>query len=151
MSFLWRVYTTALAKHPYRTQILTSGMLWFGGDVLAQTISTRAGAAPLDTRRAGLNGGYGGVVNGILGHVWYRELDRMARRHFRSGSVGFVAAKVAADGIIFGPVHVAVRGMQSPWVTITQSVTQSLAHSVSRLYGYPGVSRGDVVDVREEC
>jgi len=50
---------------------------------------------------------YGGMVNGTIGHWWYRELDRWALRYFRGGSARFVAAKVAADGLVFGPVHVA--------------------------------------------
>ena len=47
------------------------------------------------------------MVNGTIGHWWYRELDRWALRYFRGGSARFVAAKVAADGLVFGPVHVA--------------------------------------------
>ena len=46
-------------------------------------------------------------MNGTIGHWWYRELDRWALRYFRGGSARFVAAKAAADGLVFGPVHVA--------------------------------------------
>ena len=86
-----------------------SGALWLAGDVVAQQIrsSSHTESQGLDLRRSGQNALYGGMVNGTIGHWWYRELDRWALRYFRGGSARFVAAKVAADGLVFGPVHVA--------------------------------------------
>lgn len=60
----------------------------------------------LDMKRSVHNGVYGGLVNGTVGHRWYQELDKWALRWFRAGTGRFVAAKVAGDGLVFGPLHV---------------------------------------------
>ncbi|CAA0838364.1 Peroxisomal membrane 22 kDa (Mpv17/PMP22) family protein [Striga hermonthica] len=47
---------------------------------------------------------------GPVGHFWYEGLDRIirVRLKLRPNSFRFVATKVAADGIIFGPVDLLV-------------------------------------------
>ena len=89
------------------------------GDVAAQSIERTGdaggggGAAPAaapggtDARRVALVTAYGGLFVGPLGHAWYELLDRVTRRYWPAGSVRCIAAKIAADTVVFGPVHVA--------------------------------------------
>jgi hypothetical protein len=60
-----------------------------------------------DVRRVALVTLYGGCFVGPLGHGWYEFLDRAARRVWPAGSPRCIAAKIAADTVIFGPIHVA--------------------------------------------
>lgn len=99
----FQAYSRQLERHPWRTQILTTGALWSLGDVLAQRVEK----APFNVRRNLLTAGYGALAVGPFGHAWYIGLDRAARRFFVPGSPTFIAAKVLADTGIFGPLHVA--------------------------------------------
>ena len=92
------------------------------GDVAAQSIERAGGDSACssdtpqtpppahggtDVRRGALVTAYGGLFVGPLGHGWYELLDKVARRYWAPGSVRCIAAKIAADTICFGPVHVA--------------------------------------------
>lgn len=98
-----QLYSAALQRHPWRTQIVTTGVLWAAGDVLAQ----RFEEAPFDARRCALTAAYGAGFIGPVGHAWYLGLDRAARAVFRPGSLAFVGGKVVVDTAVFGPAHVA--------------------------------------------
>ena len=87
------------------------------GDFLAQNIEMQAHHASdrqasqrsdesLDTYRFGIVTGYGAIANGTFGHAWYQALDVAARRWYVPGSKEFVIAKVVADSLIYGPLHV---------------------------------------------
>ena len=54
-----------------------------------------------------MTSGYGALFNGILGHLWYENLDCLARKYFVAGTRKFMASKVLADSVVFGPVHIA--------------------------------------------
>ena len=58
-------------------------------------------------QRCALMATYGGLFNGVVGHTWYIYLDKMVRRVAVPGSAKFVASKVVADTVVFGPIHVA--------------------------------------------
>ena len=60
----------------------------------------------IDWKRVVVTSGYGAVFNGILGHLWYENLDFAVRRFFTAGTRKFVASKVLADSVVFGPVHI---------------------------------------------
>jgi protein Mpv17 len=139
LSRLLSTYSACLRDYPFHTQVITSGALWFCGDRVAQrvalasctdpsTTQTRTGPASepaFDIRRSSYNAVYGGIVNGIFGHVWYRELDAWAQRtigdkpqscSMAGPSMGppknvaswrVVGTKVVCDAAIFGPAHVA--------------------------------------------
>lgn len=100
---VFQLYSAALQRHPWRTQIVTTGTLWAAGDVLAQ----RFEKGPFDARRCAMTAAYGAAFIGPVGHAWYLGLDRAARALFRPGTLAFVGGKVVADTAIFGPVHVA--------------------------------------------
>ena len=106
---VWARYASALDRFPFRTQMATSAVIWFAGDVVAQRIAQSPGrhASPfrLDVTRSLHHAWFGGLVEGTAGHVWYQQLDRWANRWFVRGSLRFIAAKVAMDGLVFGPVH----------------------------------------------
>jgi hypothetical protein len=63
--------------------------------------------AATDVRRAALVTLYGGCFVGPLGHAWYEALERVATRVWAPGSPRCIAAKIAADTLVFGPIHVA--------------------------------------------
>lgn len=97
-------YAKQLHSKPFQTQILTSGVLWGVGDLIAQKVSD----APYVGNRTVYNALYGGLFNGTVGHLWYQKLDAVASMVLKHQPRRvFLAAKVAADSLIFGPVHVA--------------------------------------------
>lgn len=113
---LWARYASALERFPFRTQMGTSAFIWLGGDIVAQRIAQRparqaVGPLPttsshrLDIARSLHHAWFGGLVEGTLGHVWYQQLDAWATRWFSRGSSRFILAKVAMDGLVFGPLH----------------------------------------------
>ncbi|KNA15315.1 hypothetical protein SOVF_099240 [Spinacia oleracea] len=113
---LWRWYQNCLSVHPLKTQIASSGVLWGIGDIAAQYIthSTAHKHLPLldgderfiiNWKRTALTSMFGLGFVGPVGHFWYEGLDKLIRLRLRlePKTVRFVATKVAADGIIFGP------------------------------------------------
>lgn len=58
------------------------------------------------SKRFVLTTAYGGLFNGTVGHAWYLKLDQLACQSFIPGTARFVAFKVIADSIIFGPLHI---------------------------------------------
>lgn len=60
----------------------------------------------LDIRRALSASLYGGLFNGTIGHIWYTKLDELAVTFLKHKSpFVFIGAKVFADSIVFGPLH----------------------------------------------
>lgn len=98
----FRAYASVLERHPWRTQIATTGILWAAGDALAQRVEKQ----PFSLRRNLLTAAYGAAFVGPVGHAWYIGLDKVARRLLTPGTMSFVAGKVVADTAIFGPIHV---------------------------------------------
>ncbi|XP_024025653.1 PXMP2/4 family protein 2 [Morus notabilis] len=117
---LWKWYQNCLAYHPVKTQVISSGFLWGVGDVAAQYITHSAKSrlqisdADADFRinwkRVAITSTFGFGFVGPVGHFWYEGLDRFIRLklHQQPKSLQFVATKVAADGIIFGPLDLLV-------------------------------------------
>jgi len=100
-------YETQLSARPWATQATTSAILWGAGDLLAQRLESKLRPDVLaDWRRAGVNTVYGGAFIGPLGHAWLEWLEQ-ARVRSGLGAVAAVAAKVLADTVVFGPIHVA--------------------------------------------
>jgi protein Mpv17 len=108
---VWARYASALDRFPFRTQMASSAVIWFAGDVVAQRMAQRMAqspgrdASPFDITRSLHHAWFGGLVEGTAGHVWYKQLDLWANRWFARGSSRFIAAKVAMDGLVFGPLH----------------------------------------------
>jgi len=103
------------------------------GDVLAQRVSSGAHGSPVTSERemqhrhagqkqdttntpssVGVVDGtralraslYGGLFNGTVGHMWYTQLDALAVAFLKHRSpFVLIGAKVFADSIVFGPLH----------------------------------------------
>ncbi|KAL3747475.1 protein sym-1 [Eucalyptus grandis] len=113
---VWKWYQSCLSLHPVKTQVISSGVLWGVGDVAAQFIThstarNRLQISEADSKfkvnwkRTAITSLFGFGFVGPLGHFWYDGLDKFIRLRlqFPPKSAKFVAAKVAMDGIIFGP------------------------------------------------
>ncbi|KAL7747339.1 hypothetical protein RI367_007241 [Sorochytrium milnesiophthora] len=113
-------YNFLLEAHPYRTQALTAGTLWFAGDMLSQAIERRqhrkelaAAAAgmsnesvahedrPWDLKRAGTMSLFGFVVAGPLYSWWYSKLDKVVGNYF--------ARQKKLPGYVWTPRQMAVK------------------------------------------
>lgn len=130
---LWRWYQQCLAVHPVKTQVISSGLLWGLGDIGAQAITHSSTAKnhkktishshsnnnnpsqkceefKINWQRVATTGMFGFAFVGPVGHYWYEYLDRYIRFRLKlqPKSLKFVAAKVAADGIIFGPLDLLI-------------------------------------------
>ncbi|KAL1190555.1 Peroxisomal membrane protein PMP22 [Cardamine amara subsp. amara] len=126
---LWRWYQRCLTVHPVKTQVISSGFLWGFGDVTAQYI-THSTAKPrllrltdtnkdvvdrdaefkVNWKRVAITSMFGFGFVGPVGHFWYEGLDKFMKLKLRYApkTTRFVAAKVAMDGLIFGPVDLLV-------------------------------------------
>ncbi|KAL2608939.1 hypothetical protein R1flu_027512 [Riccia fluitans] len=128
----WNWYQGSLARQPVRTQVITSGVLWAVGDVMAQTVEMkiqqnkrrissdvrknssgleeRSKTVPeqrLDLRRVCTTSLFGFGFVGPVGHYWYETLEFLVKRKLMlvPNTVPFVATKVVVDTVLFGPIH----------------------------------------------
>lgn len=122
---LWRWYQRCLAVHPVKTQVISSGFLWGLGDIGAQaithsTLTNRKAHArnhnpvyeefKINWQRVATTSMFGFAFVGPVGHYWYEYLDRFCRLRLRlqPKSFKFVGAKVAADGLLYGPLDLLI-------------------------------------------
>ncbi|CAN7049454.1 unnamed protein product [Brassica rapa subsp. trilocularis] len=128
---LWRWYQRCLTVHPVKTQVISSGFLWGFGDVTAQYITHSTAKPPpppllrlsdkdkeadrdaefkVNWKRVAITSMFGLGFVGPVGHFWYEGLDKFIKLKLRyvPKSTRFVAAKVAMDGLIFGPIDLLV-------------------------------------------
>ncbi|KAL8504117.1 hypothetical protein ACS0TY_022738 [Phlomoides rotata] len=121
---LWKWYQNCLATHPVKTQVISSGFIWGFGDIAAQAVTHSTGKPrhlqshhhdenkelKINWRRVATTTLFGLGFVGPVGHFWYEGLDRLIRLRLKlkPNSFSFVGAKVAADGIIFGPIDLLV-------------------------------------------
>ncbi|XP_008795056.1 protein Mpv17 [Phoenix dactylifera] len=119
---LWRWYQNCLAVHPVKTQVISSGILWGLGDVGAQAVTHRTQRKhpqlthqedkefKINWKRVAITSMFGFAFVGPVGHYWYEYLDRYirVRLQLQPKSLKFVAAKVAADGLLFGPLDLLI-------------------------------------------
>ncbi|CAI0390015.1 unnamed protein product [Linum tenue] len=106
---LWGWYRNCLTSHPLKTQVISSGFLWGAGDIGAQYV-THSTAIKINWKRVAITSAFGLGFVGPVGHFWYENLDKFIRLRLKltPKSARFVAAKVAADSIIFGPLDLLV-------------------------------------------
>ncbi|CAN1215138.1 PXMP2/4 family protein 2 [Linum perenne] len=119
---LWNWYSNCLSSHPMKTQVISSGVLWGLGDIGAQYVTHSTAVKCLHStcfswqgkdaefriswKRVAITSAFGFGFVGPVGHIWYENLDKLIKFRLKlvPKSVRFVAAKVAADSIIFGPL-----------------------------------------------
>ena len=108
--FLFDAYTL-LRPIPHRVpdrpslQAATSSIIWGAGDLLAQRLEHDGGKWKVDRERIAITSSYGFFLVGPSGHMWYEFLDRAMTRLFTPATWRFIAAKIAADSVVFGPLH----------------------------------------------
>uniref|UniRef100_A0A7N0TAX7 Uncharacterized protein n=1 Tax=Kalanchoe fedtschenkoi TaxID=63787 RepID=A0A7N0TAX7_KALFE len=88
---LWRAYQKCLAVHPVKTQVLSSGLIWGLGDVLAQTI-TRTTTS--DRRKIDVSGGccccnFGGFLLMCCRNSKPYYVDSLFNFRIWIGNIGF--------------------------------------------------------------
>ncbi|XP_072965113.1 uncharacterized protein [Typha angustifolia] len=118
---LWKWYQSCLTHHPVKTQVISSGFLWGLGDIGAQAVThstIRKQSRDKDEdkefkinwKRVGITSMFGFAFVGPVGHYWYEYLDRVIRYRLQlqPKSAKFVAAKVGADGLLFGPLDLVI-------------------------------------------
>ncbi|KAJ1391789.1 Mpv17/PMP22 [Sesbania bispinosa] len=118
---LWRWYQNCLAVHPVKTQVISSGLIWGAGDIAAQAVTHYTAKShatveddnkefKINWKRVSTTSLFGLGFVGPVGHYWYEGLDRFIRLKLmlKPNSFRFVAAKVGADGFLFGPVDLLV-------------------------------------------
>ncbi|PIM98643.1 Peroxisomal membrane protein MPV17 [Handroanthus impetiginosus] len=119
---LWKWYQNCLATHPVKTQVISSGFIWGFGDIAAQAVTHSTAKLQhsethdedkelkINWRRVAATTLFGLGFVGPVGHFWYEGLDRIIRVRLKlqPNSFRFVGAKVAVDGIIFGPLDLLV-------------------------------------------
>ncbi|CAM6085287.1 unnamed protein product [Calypogeia fissa] len=123
----WSWYQARLVQQPVRTQVISSGVLWAVGDIIAQTVegkiqkrsqalrqdglkgerATAGHAANLDLERVARTSLFGFGFVGPVGHFWYEGLEHLVKDKMKlaPNSVRFVGTKVFADTVLFGPIH----------------------------------------------
>ncbi|KAG1335089.1 protein Mpv17 [Cocos nucifera] len=119
---LWRWYQNCLSVHPVKTQVISSGILWGLGDIGAQAVThsikrnhpqltqQKDKEFKINWKRVAITSMFGFAFVGPVGHYWYEYLDRYirVRLQLQPKSLKFVAAKVAADGLLFGPLDLLI-------------------------------------------
>lgn len=135
MEGMFARYTDLLERYPVRTEMLTSALIWFAGDILAQTLEMRAtkkgdektcsaeGAfgdtnkdnvkavampSAVDWKRTCIQTCYAALLWAPLGHHWYALLDRLVIRVADAGTRSFVVAKLALEMVALHPVALAL-------------------------------------------
>ena len=131
---VWNAYNSFLHRFPVPTEMVTSGVLWFGGDVLAQLLERRldgdggvtaisggshataassavspstcsaADVATLDWDRARIQTIYAALIWAPFGHYWYQWLDRTAHSITPPGTKKFVGVKFILEMILLHPI-----------------------------------------------
>lgn len=106
-----------------KTQVISSGILWGLGDIGAQAVTHSSlknkrqnphshddKEFKINWQRVGITSMFGFAFVGPVGHFWYEYLDRFIRHriHLKPSTTKFVAAKVASDGLIFGPLDLLI-------------------------------------------
>ncbi|XP_064480285.1 protein Mpv17-like [Ornithodoros turicata] len=94
-------YARLLAKHPFKTQVLTTGTLMGSSDIVSQTLIERNKIDEVDFLRAGRFFILGSGYVGPLIRYWYIFLDR------RFGTISKTAGlkKLFVDQGLFAPVY----------------------------------------------
>lgn len=100
---LWSSYTRNVETNPTITKACTSFFGFVVGDILAQRIT----GTSFDVLRCLRLGTYGFVLDGPLGHQWYRLLDAFVWPKDPQSNKA-VLAKTAADQLIWAPIMTCV-------------------------------------------
>ena len=126
---VWNAYNSFLHRFPVPTEMVTSGVLWASGDILAQYLERRfdggggdaaavsggggggtatstcsADVATLDWNRARIQTIYAALIWAPFGHYWYQWLDKTAHSITPPGTRKFVGVKLVLEMILLHPI-----------------------------------------------
>lgn len=104
MKRYFEAYSRALDENPYRTQILTSTVLWSSGDILVQTLESDK---RIDWNRVARCTLFGLAVSGPVFCWWYRALESFTS-HLRPNKLKYLGSKIILDQLVFEPVFLGV-------------------------------------------
>ena len=98
-------YSRTLDRHPVKTQMASSAVIWSAGDVAAQSLEngmlrrmrTVTAEAQHDWRRTLVQTTYAALVWAPMAHHWYEVLDRGVLSIAKAGTRRFVAAKLGLE------------------------------------------------------
>ncbi|KAF2758643.1 hypothetical protein EJ05DRAFT_475950 [Pseudovirgaria hyperparasitica] len=100
MALAW--YQAKVAQSPLMTQSITTAVLFATGDVAAQ--QAVEGVEKHNYARTGRMALYGGAIFGPAATKWYQLLQRNINLRSQNATI---AARVAADQLIFAPTNLA--------------------------------------------
>jgi hypothetical protein len=105
-------YEYFINAFPIKTKCVTTGFIYLAGDFISQKKLEHHGKSATfqyDVKRGLTIFIVGAVTDGYICHVWYNFLSTfpVLFRKFQLSSVRLVVAKVFADQIMFGPIHIA--------------------------------------------
>ncbi|KAI8801368.1 hypothetical protein BJ742DRAFT_34558 [Cladochytrium replicatum] len=130
-----RWYDSALQRRPYFVQIVTTGVLFAAGDVIAQDIVERVPRH--DFARTARQTSYGLIVAGPSCAAWYRFLEKYVVTRSRGSTL---IARVAMDQLVFAPTFIAtfftVMGFleRRPWPSIRDGLVQTFPNALINNY-----------------
>ena len=96
---LWKLYLSAAKSRPGLTQIVSSGVLWACGDLVAQNIAGEG----IDGTRVAQMSFYGLALYGPALTKWFR----LQERWFPGNTVRIAATKVTVHTLVMAPLTVA--------------------------------------------
>ncbi|XP_003741974.1 protein Mpv17 [Galendromus occidentalis] len=99
MAKVARAYANLLQKHPWKTQLTTSGLLMSTSDVLCQNIIERE--TPFDPKRTLRFFVLGSCWVGPIIRKWYIFLDKRFSKPLKTEAL----KKVAVDQLLFAPPY----------------------------------------------
>ncbi|XP_014667613.1 PREDICTED: protein Mpv17-like isoform X2 [Priapulus caudatus] len=100
MATFWRSYLHVLSKHPWKTQLATTGVLCGAGDCIAQLIVEKKELRHYDWIRCTRFTLVGFCVIGPALRTWYLALERL----FGTTGKSVALKKVFFDQTIFAPI-----------------------------------------------
>lgn len=105
----WTRYCELLVEKPILSKGLTGGVLFAGGDLLAQKLDgTLEGPKGYDPKRTVRGFFWSAVCFTPVGHAWYMGV---LNRYLPGAATSEVLKKVALDQLLFGPIVNGVRLM----------------------------------------
>ncbi|KAL3138333.1 hypothetical protein ABBQ32_006139 [Trebouxia sp. C0010 RCD-2024] len=134
ISTLWGNYTRSVETNPVLTKACTSFFGFVLGDVLAQRLT----GADFSVLRCLRLGTYGLTLDGPLGHIWYKILDKTIWPNDPQSNKA-VLAKTAADQLIWAPVMTCVffavlKALEGHPELIMQTIQDKLVRTVVANY-----------------
>lgn len=104
MRTAWSAYQRALHTIPIRTKAVTSSIILFSGDALAQYIQKEG---PWDYSRSLAMGAYGFAFLAPISHNWFRLLEKIfPKRQTKLGQFGNLVGKVVLDQTTISPFFI---------------------------------------------